>query len=193
MPISRRTAVIALASTAALVGAAGAVSAATSSTPPQLATVTHVGIYEGAFTGFPGNTHRVSMLMKRGNTSTFGKNQQNYVLVESYRCAPGATVPLAGAAGADCPLATKTSMRNTGSGAYVSSTGRSATMTGNLTSRSGKYRKIESTLRFYQQNPSGEHSFGYDMTVRNNAGRTTGLLGGKKPVNSSVLLVSFGE
>lgn len=192
MPITRRTTVIALTSAVALVGAATAVSAATSTTTPQLSTVTHVGIYKGAFSGFPGNTHRVSMLMKRGNTSTFGKNQQNFVLVESYRCAVGATVPLAGPAGADCPLATKTSMRNTGSGAYVSSTGRSATMTGTLTSRSGTSRKIESTLRFYHQDPSGEHSFGEDMTVRNNAGRMTGLLGGKKPVNSSVLLVTFG-
>lgn len=192
MRLSRRTIALSSAIAAAAVAAGGAVSAETTSTTPQMSTVTFVGIYDGAFPGFPGTTHRVSVLMKRGTTADFGKNQQNYVNVESFRCASGVTVPPTGSAPAGCELAATTPMRNSASSAYVSSTGRSANMSGTFAARSGKARTLKSTLRFYAADPGGEHSFGPDLTVRNGSGRVTGLLGGKTPTSASVLVTTFG-
>lgn len=166
MGLSRRTIALSSAIAAAAVAAGSAVSAATTSTSPQMSTVTFVGVYDGAFPGFPGTTHRVSVLMKRGTTADFGKNQQNYVNVESFRCASGVTVPATGAAPAGCELAATTPMRNSASSAYVSSTGRSANMSGTFAARSGKARTLMSTLRFYATDPGVEHSFGPDRAQR---------------------------
>jgi hypothetical protein len=193
MHLSRRTIAISSAVAAAAVAAGGAVSAATTSTPPQLSTITYVGVYDTTFAGFPGDTHRVSVLMKRGNTSTFGKNQQNFVNVESFSCTGGAVVPSAGPVPAACTLVATTPMRNTdATTAWVSSTGRSGSFTGRLTSRSGTSRSLSSTLKFFYTTPGGEHSFGPDMNVRNGSGRVTGLLGGKAPTSASVLVTTFG-
>lgn len=189
---SRRTAIVAAAVAAAFI-TGGAVSATTSSSPPQLTTVAYVGTYKGSLSGFPGNWHKVSVLMKRGNTSAFGKNQTNFILVESFECRVGAGVPVVDVPSGDCRPTASTSMRNNGPGASVSSTGRSAVMKGTFTSRSGAPRTLRSTLSFHNQAAVGEKSFGYDMAVRNNHGRVTGTVNGKKAQDFSLVLTTMGK
>lgn len=66
---------------------------------PLPSTVAAVGTFDGTLSGVSGDDHRVSTLMKRGNTSAFGKHevnrdQVNYVNIESVTCAAGVEVPL---------------------------------------------------------------------------------------------------
>lgn len=190
----RRTPAIALLAVTALAAGAAGGTAATSTPQPQLSTVTFVGTLDGALSGFAGDSHRVSILMKRGNTDAFGKNQVNYVNVESFTCAAGSEVPLAGPAPSGCTSVGTTSMRNNDTPtAWVSSTGRSASMTGTFTSRTGPSRSLPSTLKFFHASPAGEHSFGHDMSVRNDAGRYTGTIAGKKATKSAIMVTTFGE